>query len=79
MTILQPSELKAETDRVLDEALKEPQYVERAGSLLVITRADVISGVPFRPEGYFADAYGDAERAEREQQAFAATQFHPER
>ncbi|MCW5550548.1 MAG: hypothetical protein KIS67_00135 [Verrucomicrobiae bacterium] len=79
MTILQPSELKAETDRVLDEALKKPQYVERAGSLLVITRAEVMPGVPFRPEGYFADAHDDAERAARERQAFAATQFHPER
>jgi hypothetical protein len=79
MTILQPSELKAETDRVLDEALKEPQYVERAGNLLVITRADVVSGVPLRPDGYFADAYDDAERAERERQALAATQFQPER
>jgi hypothetical protein len=39
MTILKPSELKARTGAVLDRAKHAPVYVERDGTLLVISRA----------------------------------------
>jgi hypothetical protein len=79
LTILKPSQLKADAGAILDKALKSPQYVERQGHLLVITRADVVTGIQLRPDGYFADGYTDAERAGREQKGFAATKFTPER
>ena len=40
--ILKPSEVKADTGRVLDEAIKAPQCVERKGILLVIMQADLV-------------------------------------
>jgi len=40
--VLKPSEVKADTGRVLDRAIKAPQYVERNGILLVIKQADLI-------------------------------------
>ena len=39
MTILKPSELKAKTGAILDKAKRSPVYVERDGTLLVITKA----------------------------------------
>lgn len=39
MTILKPTQLKADLGRVLDRAAKSPQYVMRNGRLLVITKA----------------------------------------
>ena len=47
MTILKSSRLKAETGKILDRAIREPQYVERNGAVLVITRASL---VPARDE-----------------------------
>lgn len=41
MTVLLPSELKSKTGKVLDAAKREPQYVQRDGVLLVITKADL--------------------------------------
>jgi hypothetical protein len=41
MTILKTSQLKSEAGKVLDRAIREPQYVERNGTLLVITKADL--------------------------------------
>lgn len=41
MTILKSSQLKSETGKVLDRAIREPQYVERHGTLLVITKANL--------------------------------------
>jgi hypothetical protein len=41
MTILKSSRLKAETGKILDRAIREPQYVERNGTLLVITKANL--------------------------------------
>jgi hypothetical protein len=38
--ILKPSALKANPEKVLDEAMQHPQYVNRNGVLLVITKAD---------------------------------------
>src|SRR5882762_6984856 len=34
VTILKPSQLKAKTGAILDEAIHSPQYVERDGTLL---------------------------------------------
>ena len=39
MTIFKPSQLKANTGAILDKAIHTPQYVERGGTLLVITKA----------------------------------------
>ena len=39
ITVLKPSELKAETGKILDKAIKQPQYVKRKGVVLVITNA----------------------------------------
>jgi hypothetical protein len=47
MTVLKSSQLKSETGRVLDRAIREPQYVERNGTLLVIKKANL---VPARDE-----------------------------
>jgi hypothetical protein len=41
MTILKSSKLKSETGKILDRAIREPQYVERNGTLLVITKASL--------------------------------------
>jgi hypothetical protein len=41
MTILKPSQLKSNTGKVLDLAIRKPQYVERNGTLLVITKANL--------------------------------------
>jgi hypothetical protein len=41
MTILKSSQLKSSTGRVLDQAIRKPQYVERNGVLLVITKANL--------------------------------------
>lgn len=40
--ILNPSTLQAATGRILDKAIKRPQYVKRNGVLLVITKADAV-------------------------------------
>jgi hypothetical protein len=39
MTVLKPSQLKARTGAILDKAKRSPVYVERDGTLLVITKA----------------------------------------
>ena len=47
MTILKPSQLKADTGAILDKAIRSPQYVERGGTLLVIKKAEL---APVREE-----------------------------
>lgn len=47
MIVLKSSQLKSKTGKVLDRAIREPQYVERNGTLLVITKANL---VPVRDE-----------------------------
>lgn len=42
MTVLKPSELKAQTGAILDKAKRSPVYVERDGTLLVITKAKLV-------------------------------------
>ena len=42
MTVLKPSELKANTGAILDKAKHSPVYVERNGTLLVITKAKLV-------------------------------------
>jgi len=41
MTILKPSQLKSSAGKILDRAIHKPQYVERNGTLLVITKANL--------------------------------------
>ena len=42
MTVLKPSELKAKTGAILDKAKRAPVYVERNGTLLIITKAKLV-------------------------------------
>jgi hypothetical protein len=42
MRVLKPSELKARTGAILDKAKHAPVYVERDGTLLVITKAKLV-------------------------------------
>ena len=42
MTVLKPSELKARTGAILDKAKRAPVYIERDGTLLVITKAKLM-------------------------------------
>ncbi|HEV2210916.1 MAG TPA: hypothetical protein VG167_19250 [Verrucomicrobiae bacterium] len=42
MTVHKPSELKARTGAILDKAKHAPVYVERDGTLLVITKAKLV-------------------------------------
>ena len=42
MTVFKPSELKARTGAILDKAKLAPVYVERDGTLLVITKARLV-------------------------------------
>jgi hypothetical protein len=44
-TILKPSALKDDTEKILDKAIEHPQYVNRNGVLLVITKADSVTGL----------------------------------
>ena len=46
IAVLKPSELKAATGKILDEAIERPQYVNRNGVLLVITKAELVPGLP---------------------------------
>ena len=39
MTILKPSQLKADTGAILDKAIRSGQYIERGAALLVIKKA----------------------------------------
>ena len=49
MTVLKPSELKARTGAILDKAKRGPIYVERDGTLLVITKAKLVPAQEDRP------------------------------
>ena len=42
MTVLKPSEPKAKTGAILDEAKRAPVYIERDGTPLVITKARLV-------------------------------------
>jgi len=48
-SVLKPSELRAETGKILDRAIKRPQYVNRNGVLLVITKAGAKSAAADDP------------------------------
>ena len=47
--ILKPSALRAKTGRILDKAIRRPQFVERNGVLLVITKADAVASAKDDP------------------------------
>ena len=51
MRVLKPSELKARTGAILDKAKHAPVYVERDGTILVITEAKLVPAEepPFSP------------------------------
>jgi hypothetical protein len=42
MVVLKSSQLKSQAGRVLDKAIHTPQYIERNGILLVITKAKLV-------------------------------------
>ena len=42
IAVLKTSEVHADTGKVLDKAVHHPQYVERKGVLLVITKAESV-------------------------------------
>ena len=57
------TELKASAGEILDRALSgSPQFVVRGGSVAIISKAEMFSGVEERPEGYFASAYAHPNR-----------------
>ncbi len=43
LKVLKPSELKADTGKVLDAAKSDPQYIVRDGVLLVLQRVNKLS------------------------------------
>lgn len=58
MKLFSVSELKASAGQIVDRALAgKPQYVVRRGSVVILSKAELITGVEERPPGYFADAY----------------------
>jgi hypothetical protein len=58
--LLTVSELKADAGKIFDRAIKgEPQFVVRAGAVVPISKAALLTGVEDRPPGYFAEAYPD--------------------
>ena len=60
--LLTVSQLKASAGQILDRAISgKPQYVVRDGALVMISRAEFITGVEERAPGYFADAYANPE------------------
>lgn len=61
--LLSVSELKAAAGQILDRAISgKPQYVVRGGALVMISKAELITGVEERPAGHFADAYEHPDR-----------------
>ena len=81
MKLLSVSELKSSAGQVVDRALAgKPQYVVRRGSVVIISKAEMIVGVEERPSGYFAEAYSDpdAERLAFEK-AMGKVKQRPER
>ncbi len=80
MTLLSVTELKSSAGEILDRAIEgRPQFVVRGKDVVMISRAELLVGVQRQPAGYFADAYGDAERISRERRASNAVKFAPER
>ncbi len=49
LKVLKPSELKADTGKVLDAAKSDPQFIVRDGVLLVLQRVDRLPSL--RPAG----------------------------
>jgi hypothetical protein len=79
VTLISITRLKATAGQIVDRALKgTPQYIVRGDGVVMMVRADLL-GVEHRPEGYFADAYGDPAQIERERKATANVKFRPER
>jgi hypothetical protein len=67
MPVLMTSDLKQRAGEILDAAVNEPQFVFRAGHLLMISPVEPSDGPRVFPEGWFADAYPQPkDRAELE-------------
>jgi hypothetical protein len=80
MTLLSVTELKASAGDILDKAIAgKPQFVVRRNGVVMISRAELLAGVQKHPVGFYADAYGGAERISRERRAANAVKFDPER
>lgn len=74
--ILQTSDLKRRTGKILDAAVRRPQFITRKGRLFQLS-VTILTGNP--PAGYYADAYPlPAERRVRESAAGRIRQI-PER
>jgi hypothetical protein len=67
VTVLKPSELKADTGAVLDAAIDKPQYVSRKGVLLVITKAELTAPdeilSPWEQRAKVIDSFYDPNKA----------------
>jgi hypothetical protein len=80
MTLISVTELKTSAGDILDKAIAgKPQFVVRGNGVVMISRAELLVGVQQHPVGYYADAYGDADRIAREGRAANAVKFVPER
>ncbi len=75
--ILQTSDLKKNTGKILDAARRTPQFIVRNGSLFQITLKELPVEPRQLPVGYFAEE-PDSERLALEAQSTRVRQ-HPER
>lgn len=78
------SELHRETRRVIRPVIhagKEVVLTEHGSPVarIVPLGAPPVGSVELRPDGFFADAFQDAERLELEEKIFKTTSFSPER
>ena len=65
MTVLKSSQLHTDTDAILDKALETPQYVERNGTVLVITKADLVADLisPWEQRAKTLESFYDPAKA----------------
>jgi hypothetical protein len=69
MTVLKPSELKARTGAILDKAKRGPIYIERDGTLLVITKARLVPAAderlvsPWEVRAHAIESFYDSTKA----------------
>lgn len=63
MTILKLNQFKSNVGRVLDRAIRKPQYVERNGTLLVIMKADLAYVLPWELRSKNLESFYDPAKA----------------
>ncbi|MDD5140709.1 MAG: hypothetical protein PHY43_10675 [Verrucomicrobiales bacterium] len=71
MTVLMTSDLKTRAGEILDAAKNEPQFIFRDGQIYMLSPV-YPSSVPTQPDGFFADAYGEAAGERRQLRNAAA-------